>query len=111
MSDNSRFQAVPRATFNTAGLAAGYAPLNGAGFTEPLKQMVITNWSNASVDISYDGVVDHDFLPPYTSRIVDVQTNAESLSEYGGNWNVGRFQVIYGKGAAGVGTIYVCGYY
>jgi len=93
---------------NTAGIGAGAYievgnPLEGA-----LSFIRITNASNTPVIISFDGVVDHMYVPA-----------AASINEYfqigstPGNFTakLKKRTKIYIRGNAGVGLVYVSGYY
>lgn len=68
----------------------------------------IINDSNNDVDISYDGVTNHDYLIAQQTLELTSQTN----SPY--NTNAALFPVgfkVYLAGAAGAGTIYLAAYY
>lgn len=107
----SRVQCVLKAQFNPASLTGSYQPLNGAGsqsdasqvgFSDTAKILKIYNPSTTiSIDISLDGVNDHDFIPPLGTLIIDFQTNHYDSSTYGtGTLNVAKYQIIFGKTAA-----------
>jgi hypothetical protein len=109
--ETSRVQCVLKAQFNPASLTGSYQALNGAGtqsdasqvgFSDTVKVLKIYNPSTtASIDISLDGVNDHDFIPPGATLIIDFQTNHFDGPTYGmGTLNVAEGQIIYGKTAA-----------
>lgn len=117
----SRVQCVLKAQFNPASLTGSYQPLNGAGsqsdtnqvgFSDTVKIMKIWNPSTTvSIDISLDGVNDHDFIPPQGTLIVDFQANHYSAPSYGtGTLNVAQGQIIYGKTAASATFLQIVGY-
>jgi len=108
MSVKNIVLAIPLTSFNSAALAAGYAPINAAGFPEPLFLVRLINNSNADVTISYDGVNDADFVPHGTQLQLNFQTNGQP-----NNFNalLAKGTVVYVKGAAGAGLIYLAGYY
>lgn len=122
MSDElSRVQCVLKAQFNPSSLTSSYQPINGAGtqsnasqvgFSDTAKIMKIWNPSTTvSIDISLDGVNDHDFIPPLGTLIVDFQTNHYDGPIYGtGTLNVAQGQIIYGKTAAQPTYIQIVGY-
>ncbi len=111
MAELSSFQCITMATFNTATLAGTYAALNGTGFSDDIKIMKVYNGGTQGVTISYDGVNDHDFWPAGTTFILDLQTNHSDNSAYGAGTLYGRKnQIIFGKGTAGVGNLYISGY-
>lgn len=111
MADFSSFQCIPMAVFNTATLAGTYAALNTTGFADDIKILKIYNAGTLGVTISYDSVTDHDFWPAGATLIIDLQTNHADNSSYGaGTLNGRKGQIIFGKGTAGVGNLYISGY-
>jgi len=110
-ADLSSFQCIPRAVFNTASLTASYQTLNGSGFADDIKILKIYNDGTLGIDISYDGVTDHDFFPGGATIIIDLQTNHADNSAYGAGTLGGRKgQILFGKGTAGVGNLYIIGF-
>jgi hypothetical protein len=116
-----RVQCVLKAQFNPASLTGTYQALNGAGtqsdanqvgFSEPAKILKIYNPSTTvSIDISLDGVNDHDFIPPLGTLIVDFQTNHADGQTYGtGTLNVAKGQILFGKTAAQPTFLQIIGY-
>lgn len=114
-------QCVLRAQINPASLTGSYTPLNGAGtqsdagqigFSDSAKILKIYNPSTTvSIDVSLDGVNDHDFIPPLATLIVDFQTNHYDGGTYGtGTLNVRKGQIIYGKTAANPTYLQIIGY-
>lgn len=114
-------QCVLKAQFNPASLTGTYQPINGAGtqsnsltvgFSDSAKIMKIWNPSTTiSIDISFDGVNDHDFIPPLGTLIVDFQTNhADGSSSATGTLNVRFGQIIWGKTAAQPTFLQIIGY-
>ena len=85
-----------------------YAPLNGTGFVQAPFFIRINNASTASITISYDGVNNHEFLAANTVFELPSQTNSQP------NAQVALFPkntIVYIKGTAGTGNIYLSGYY
>ena len=114
-------QCVLKAQFNPASLTGSYQVLNGAGsqsnasiigFSDAAKILKIWNPSTTiSIDISLDGVSDHDFIPPLGTLIVDFQTNhADGSSSGTGTLNVRMGQLIWGKTAAQPTFLQIIGY-
>jgi hypothetical protein len=87
MADFTYFQCIPRAVFNTATLTGSYAALNSSGFADDIKILKIYNAGTLGIDISYDGVTDHDFYPSGATIIIDLQTNHADNSAYGSGKN------------------------
>jgi len=122
MSDElSSVQCVLKAQFDPASLTGSYQVMNGAGtqsngsqvgFSDTAKIMKIYNPSTTvSIDISLDGVNDHDFIPPLGTLIVDFQTNHYDGPIYGtGTLNVRVGQLLWGKTAAQPTYLQIIGY-
>lgn len=119
--ETSRVECVLKAQFDPTALTMSYQPMNGAGsqsdssqigFSDTVKIMKIWNPSaSISIDISLDGVNDHDFIPPQGTLIVDFQTNHYDGPIYGtGTLNVRQGQIIYGKAAAQPTFVQIVGY-
>jgi len=111
-ADSSFFTCITRAVFNTASINGTYQVLNGTGFSDDIKVLKIYNAGTMGVDISYDGgVTDHDFYPPGSTMILDLQSDHADTASYGAGTLYGRKgQLIFGKGTAGVGNLYIIGY-
>lgn len=117
----SRVQCVLKAQFNPGSLGGTYVALNGAGtqsdasqvgFSDTAKILKIYNPSTTvSIDISLDGVNDHDFIPPLGTLIVDFQTNHYDGATFGsGTLNVAQGQILWGKTAANPTYLQIVGY-
>lgn len=100
-------KAVPLASMNSAAVVAGYTPLN-AGLPKACFLIRIVNASNQAITISYDGVTDHEYLLPDNTLQVNSQTNAQPNNQKA---LFPAFTPVYIKGVAGVGIIYMSGYY
>lgn len=100
MTDLASFQCIPIASINPVGLGATFVPLNGSGFDDDIKILKIYNGGTVGVDISFDGVTQHDYWPPGATIIIDFQTNHADNSAYGSGTLYGRKgQIIYGRDA------------
>lgn len=110
--ETSRVQCVLKSQFDPSTLTGSYQALNGTGFSDTAKILKIWNPSTTvSIDISLDGVNDHDFIPPLGTLIVDFQTNHYDGPIYGtGTLNVAQGQIIYGKTAAHPTFLQIVGY-
>jgi len=108
----SRVQCVTKSQFNPASLTGSYQALNGTGFSDTVKILKIYNPSTTvSIDISLDGVTDHDFIPPLGTLIVDFQTNHYDGPVYGtGTLNVAKGQILWGKTAEQPTYLQIVGY-
>ena len=113
MSDElSCVQCVTKAIFNPASLTGTYQALNGSGFSDTVKIWKLYNGSTTvAIDISLDGVTNHDFIPPLGTLIVDFQTNHYDGGTYGtGTLNLRKGQIIWGKTAAQPNYLQIIGY-
>lgn len=119
--ETSRVQCVLKAQFDLSTLTSSYQPLNGSGtqsdlsqigFSDTAKILKIYNPSTTvSIDVSLDGVKDHDFIPPLGTLIVDFQTNHYDGPIYGsGTLNVAEGQIIWGKVASQPTYLQIVGY-
>jgi bifunctional ADP-heptose synthase (sugar kinase/adenylyltransferase) len=66
------------------------------------------NASTANVTISYDGTTDHEVVLAGSTLQVNAQNNSQPAS-YVANFSKGL--VVWAKGTAGVGEIYLSGYF
>jgi hypothetical protein len=89
-------------------VTALYAPLNGTGFIQAPFFIRINNASSMGITISYDGVNDHEFIPSGTIFQLNAQTNAQPNAQTA---LFPKFTIVYVKGTAGTGNIYLSGYY
>jgi hypothetical protein len=89
-------------------VTTSYAPLNGTGFTQAPFLIRINNASSMGITISYDGVNDHEFIPANTVFQLNAQTNAQPNAQTA---LFPKFTIVYVKGTAGTGNIYLSGYY
>jgi|FreactcultuFSWF8_1027224.scaffolds.fasta_scaffold05893_3 hypothetical protein len=85
-----------------------YAPLNGTGFIEAPFFIRINNASSMAITVSYDGIHDHEFIPAGTIFDLNSQTNSQPNAQIA---LFPKFTIIYIKGTAGTGNIYLSGYY
>jgi len=113
MSDEfSSVQCVTKATFDPASLNGTYQSMNGTGFSDTVKILKLFNGSTTvSIDISLDGVNNHDFIPPQGTLIIDFQTNHYDGGTFGtGTLNVRKGQILYGKTASSPAFLQIVGY-
>jgi hypothetical protein len=92
----------------SAALTTVYASLNGTGFIQSPFFFRIINAGSTAITVSYNGVDDHEFVPANSIFELASQTNAQP------NAHVALFPkktIVYIKGTAGTGTIYLSGYY
>ncbi len=101
-------KAIPITLVDSATLPVGFDPVDPNGLPFPCFLIRIVNASNQPVIVSYDGVTPNDYVPANSFVQLNFQTNSQP-----GN-NVAllkKGQVVYIGGPAGVGFIYLIGYY
>lgn len=104
--------AVTKSSFNPASLTGSYQALNGSGFDDSVRIWKLYNGSTTvSIDISFDGVTDNDFIPPLGTLIVDFQANNDASSSFGNAVKMLRKgQIVYGKIASNPTYLQIVGY-
>lgn len=105
-------QCVTKSVFNPASLTGTYQAMNGTGFTDSVKIWKLYNGSTTvSIDISLDGVTNHDFIPPLGTLIVDFQANHWDGNSVGsGVLCLRKGQIIWGKTAESPLFLQIVGY-
>lgn len=113
MAHKNRVQAVSLSSFNAASLSGTYQAINSTGLSNACVILKIVNENSTGITISYDGINDHEYLPgtaaaiPRETLLLDFSGGSHSGSEM----KFAKGTVVYVKGTAGVGTIYLSGYY
>jgi hypothetical protein len=94
---------------DTAGIAADtWTAFDTAGFEVSPFMISINNDSNTDIFISWNGTDRHEFIATDRRLDVNFQTNA-SPPNFVSKPKLG--QVLYVQGVAGVGLVYLSGYY
>lgn len=105
----SKVLPIPLTSIDSATFTGAYQLLSGAaGLTQSCIMLHIVNNSNVSITISYDGTNDHDFLLAATDRELNFQTNNSPQNHQA---HLAKGTRIYVKGAAGVGLVFLSGWY
>lgn len=102
-------EAIPMATFDSASITGAFQALNGTGTADDVKILRIVNASTQPVEISWDGTNEHDVILAGEPAYYDFQANASNVPDCGTKY-VRKGQILYGRGTAGVGNIYIAGY-
>lgn len=92
----------------SSAVTGSYQAINSTGFPFACFLIDITNASTTDVTISFDGTNDHEYVIHGTNKILNFQTNSQP------NNNISKMAigtVVYVKGTAGTGNIYVSGFY
>lgn len=104
----NKVKAITRTSLAGASLTASYQPVNTSGLPEACFLVRIYNTTSGAVDVSFDGSTDSDVMVANSYIEVSAQANAQP------NGNVALFPkglIVYVKGSAGAGNVYVSGYY
>lgn len=100
----SIIQPVVRTSFNTAGAGLAYQAINPLGLPYSCFKVIIVNDSNIGVTISFDGANPADYVRANSDRIIENITDQNVYNKKG--------QIYFiSAPAAGVGYVYVVGYY
>lgn len=103
--------AIPVTSFDTAGANAAYQAINPNGLTHNCFMIRVINTSNITIELSYDGVTDNDILQPDATLQLNLQSNS-SPNGYITQMRKGTVVSVKStSGAAGVGLVYLVGYY
>jgi len=107
MSKNT-VKAVPLDDIDSATLTGVYAIINSGGLPYNCFLLRIMNASSQDVTISYDGAINHEVVLADSTLQIPAQSNSQP-----NNWvaNFPKGMVVWAKGTAGVGSIYVSAYY
>lgn len=104
-------KAIELTSFNSAGANATYQVINSNGLDEACTQIIIVNDSNIDILISLDGSTDHIFMPANVQFSLPVQSNNQPQNRRQMFPKGMKFYVESVSGAAGVGLIYLSGFY
>ncbi len=96
------------ATFNSASLTGAYQVVDALGLPHSVFLLRIINNATTAVQISYNGIDDHDYIRPNSELQLSFQNNSQPNNFIA---NMRQGTKIYVKGTAGVGTIAVTGYF
>ena len=99
---------ISMVTFNSAALTNAYQDISNGGISNACFMIRITNAATTTIAISFDGTHDHDLVPANSSITLNFQTNSQPQTSIN---NLRAGTLVYAKGAAGVGTIGLAGYY
>ncbi len=96
-----RVQAIPKVEFNPASLTGAFQVINGSGQSDDIKIWKLYNGSETvAIELSFNGIDAHDFVPPLGTCIIDFQTNHSAYTTYGnGTWYLAKGQLIWGREA------------
>ena len=107
MGFTTSIKAVALSSFSSASVSGSYQAISTA-LPNACGILRIMNASNQDITISYNGSTDHEVVLANSTLEVDSQKLAPYNSAFA-NFKIGT--VVYAKGTAGTGTIYVSAYY
>lgn len=108
MSVKNAVNALEMTSIDSASMTGSYQAINASGLEKACFYLKIINDSNQDVSVSYDGSTDNDYVLSGTREPLPAQNYAQP-----NNW-VSLFAkgtVVYVKGTAGTGNVYLVGYY
>lgn len=111
--ENSYVSAIPKEEFDPASLNGTFQVMNGVtGLEDSIKIWKLWNGSTSiAIEISFDGVNPHDYIPPQGTLIVDFEANHASQTTFGnGTWYMRKGQLIWGRTAANPTFLQMIGY-
>jgi hypothetical protein len=95
-------------TFDAASLSSSYQAVNSSGFPAAMNIFNILNGGSTDLTLSYDGVNAHQYVPSHANYGL---ASSEIASNTPDAVKIPKGTIIYIKGTAGTGTIYLTGYY
>jgi hypothetical protein len=106
----NRIEAITLGTFDSANLTANFQPIYAGGLPHSLAYLRIINKSNVDIIISYDGITNNDYIVAGDTLTLPAQLISQPKSQVA-QLPAGSLLSIKQATAAGVGIIYVSGYY
>lgn len=92
----------------SAAVAGIYNPIDNKGFAAAPFFIRINNASNQAITVSYNGIDDHEFIPANSIFELASQTNSQPGAQVA---LFPKHTIVFIKGIAGLGTIYLSGYF
>ena len=101
-------QAIPLTSIDSSTFTGNYKAINSTGLPNGCSLIRITNDSNRDVLVSYDGVLDHDYIVAGDKLELNLQANSLPT---GCVAQLKQGTVVHVAAAAGTGYVYLAGYY
>jgi hypothetical protein len=105
MALTNKIAAIP---MTNIAVTADYLPINPGGLPNACNSISLLNDSTDSVTISFDGTTDAYFLLPTSINTLPVVEMGQP-NNFAAQWAQG--QVVYAKGTADSGDVYLAGLY
>lgn len=108
MAVKNVIKSIPLTNIASSTLTTTYQAINTTGLPNACSIIRIISTSTTGVTVSYDGVTDNDYVPAATISQLSFQTNGQP-NNFASLLPVGT--IVYVKGTAGTGNVYLAGYY
>ena len=109
MAYQNKVLPIPLSSIDSSTFTGAYQLLSAAGgLPNPCIMLHIANNSTVGITVSYDGVNNHEFIPANSVFELPSQTNSQPGAHIA---LFPKFTIVYVKGTAGTGNIYLSGYY
>lgn len=109
MSVKDKIQALELTSLGAAVFNNTYQAINPLGFEGPANQITIYNYTDKAIFISYDGLVNHLFIPSGGNYTIYAQLNSQPTNN---RCLFPKGAIVYLKSAvAGAGDVYLSGFY
>ncbi len=92
----------------SSAIASIYNPIDNKGFAEAPFFIRINNASSNAITVSYNGIDDHEFIPANSIFELPSQANSQPGAQVA---LFPKHTIVFIKGTAGTGNIYLSGYY
>lgn len=101
---------IPMTSINSSTFTGSYQAINPSGLPSSCFNVVIVNDSTVGVILSLDSTVSAGglYVPAKTAMTYDLQTNKQPTVDVA---LLATGTVVYVKAAAGVGSVYLSGWY
>ena len=111
MSDENRLGFETLVNFDATTLTANFQAINGTGTTDAFIAFKFYNSGTSLIIFSYNGVDDHDFVPPGGTFIFDVQTNSDGWGNgSGGHKSLPIGTIVSAKTSSNTDRLLMVGY-
>ena len=111
MADENRLTFETLSNFDGSTLTGAFQAINGAGTVEPCVSFKMYNSGTSLVILSYNGVDEHDFVPPGGTFIFDAEANADGWGNgAGGHKSLHAGTIVYAKTSSNTDRLLFVGY-
>jgi len=108
MALQNSIKSIILSSIDSATFTGSFQVINANGLPKPCSIIRIINNSNKDVTISYDGLVENDFIPVGNTLQLPFESNSQPQNHVS---LLPQGTKIWVKGAAGTGLVYLAGYY